>query len=129
MASIFVSGALFGCMHFVNLTVGVPFMTVLVQVVSVCGMGFLMGAVYCRCGNIKVTIFLHFLLDICILLPNSMMTQSSISDALTDTISPMAFVSVVPYTVITIFLLRKSERHNLFNYSFEEDGASVKSEA
>ena len=125
LLAIIISGVMFGCMHFINLTAGVPFLSVLAQVVNVTGMGLFMGAVYCRCGNIKACMLLHFFLDICILLPNSMKSAGAdLSSALTETISPAAFIGILVYGGITAFLLRKGVRHELFSYSLDENKAA-----
>ena len=118
--AIFISGVMFGCIHFVNLWAGVTLQNVLVQVVSVTGMGFYFGAVYCRSGNIKVTMFIHALVDICILIPQTMKSQSGdLGQSLNNSINPAAYFSIITYTVITLILLRKSVRGQLFTYTVE----------
>ena len=118
--AIFISGVMFGCIHFVNLWAGVTLANVLVQVVSVTGMGFYFGAVYCRTGNIKVTMFIHALVDICILIPQTMKSQSGdLGQSLNNSINPAAYLSIITYTVITLILLRKSVRGQLFTYTVE----------
>lgn len=118
--AIFISGAMFGCLHFINLLAGVSLLNVIIQVVSVIGMGFFFGAVYCRCGNLKVTMFIHALVDICILIPQSMQTHSAdLGQSINDSINPAALVSIITYTAITLFLLRKEVRGQLFTYTVE----------
>lgn len=119
--AIVISGILFGCMHFINLLAGVSLEAVLIQVIAVCGMGAFFGAVYCRSGNIWVTIFLHFLMDICVLLPMSMTDGAGLAESIDDTMAnPAKLVSLVLYGGVAAFLLRKSVRHELFSYSLED---------
>ena len=122
VAAIFTSGILFGAMHFINLRAGVPLRVVLIQVVSAAGIGVFLGTVYCRWGNLKVTMFLHFLMDICVLLPQSMQKGQDLSESITETMdNPAKYLGFIIYVGISIFLLRKSERHNLFTYSLDDN--------
>ncbi|WP_295151827.1 CPBP family intramembrane glutamic endopeptidase [uncultured Ruminococcus sp.] len=121
-AAVFVSGALFGMMHFLNLTGGVPFRVVLIQVVSTMGMGIFFAAIYSRWGNLKVTMFLHFLMDICMVLPVSMQSSSDLSDSITETMdNPMKFMALPLYIGLALFVMRKSVRHEMFTYSVDDD--------
>lgn len=123
--AVVLSGIIFGCLHFVNLKAGVSFQAVLIQVVSVCGIGIYLGAVYCRCGNIKVTMLLHFLMDIAVLLPQSMQGTAELTDALDESMSnPVKYINFFLYAGIALFLLRKSMRSKLFSYSLENDSAN-----
>lgn len=125
MISVVISGFIFGCMHFVNLLAGVSFQTVLIQVVSVCGVGIYLGAVYCRCGNIKITMLLHFLMDAAVLVPQSMRGTAALTDALDETMnSPIKFITFFIYAGIGLFLMRKSMRPLMFSYSLENDSES-----
>ena len=122
LAAIFIQGFMFGCMHFVNLAAGVDPMTVIIQVVSTAGIGIFLGAVYCRWGNIKVTMFLHFLMDICILLPMSMQKSQNLEESINESMAdPSKFAAFVIYTGIALFLLRKSKRPQLFTYSVSDE--------
>ena len=120
--AIALSGVIFGCIHFINLLAGVSFQAVIIQVLGATGMGFYLGTVYCRCGNIKVTIFLHFLMDICVLLPASMSGSAGLTGAIDDTMnSPVKFLGIFLYTGLSAFLLRPSMQPMLFKYSLEDD--------
>lgn len=122
VGAIVTSGVLFGCLHFINLLSGMSMQAVLIQVVAVSGMGAFMGAVYCRCGNLKVLILLHFLMDICVLLPESMMNGTDLIEAMDDTMAnPAKLMGVVLYGGVTAFLLRKSVRHQLFTYDLSDN--------
>ena len=121
-AAVFVSGALFGMMHFINLTAGVDLMTVVIQVVSTMGMGIFFAAIYSRWGNLKVTMFLHFLMDICILLPMSMQSNAGLADSISDSMSnPLKFIALPIYAGVALFVMRKSVRHEMFTYSVDDD--------
>ena len=121
-AAVFTSGALFGLMHFINLSMGIPFQTVLIQVVSTMGMGIFFAAIYSRWGNLKVTMFLHFLMDICIVLPMSMQSNSGLSDSISDSMAnPVKFIALPLYAGLALFVMRKSVRHEMFTYSVDDD--------
>lgn len=123
--AIVISGIMFGCMHFINLTAGVPLKSVLIQVIAVCGGGIFYGAVYCRWGNIKVTIFLHFLQDICVILPMSMQSGAGLAESVENVTSLAQLSGLVIYCAIAAFLLRKKVRHQLFTYDLDETLAAA----
>ena len=58
-----VSALIFGGIHFTNIFYGVKLMGLIGQVVSACGSGLLLAAIYLRGGNIWVLMLIHALVD------------------------------------------------------------------
>lgn len=122
MLAILISGIIFGCMHFVNLLAGVSLKAVLIQVVTASGIGLYLGAVYCRCGDLKVTMFLHFLMDIVSMLPASMKGDTTLTQTVDNTMAdPRKLIGILIYLAITAFIVRRSKRDEMFSYDFEEN--------
>jgi hypothetical protein len=118
IAAVFASGALFGLYHLINLAAGVKLEAVIPQVISAAGLGAFLGAIYARWGNIWVTVYLHALMDICVVLPQSMKTNESIVDSINNTMSdPSKYIGVAVYVILAIYLLRKEKRPQMFTYS------------
>lgn len=122
MLAILISGVIFGCLHFVNLLAGMSLKAVLIQVVSAAGIGLYFGAVYCRCGDLKVTMFLHFLMDLIGILPESMKGGSTLTQTVDSTMAdPRKLIGILIYLAVTAFILRLSKRDEMFSYDFEEN--------
>lgn len=122
IAAVFTSGALFGLYHLLNLFAGVKLEAVIPQVISAAGLGAFLAAVYARWGNIWITVFLHALMDICVILPSSMKTNANIVESINETMAdPSKYIGVVVYVILALYLLRKSKRSQMFTYSVSDD--------
>ncbi|MCR5019826.1 CPBP family intramembrane glutamic endopeptidase [Ruminococcus sp.] len=122
VTAVFVSGILFGLYHFLNLTAGIGLDAVLPQVVSTAGLGIFLCAVYARWGNIWITVFLHALMDICVVLPGSMKNNENIVESISSNMSdPRKYIGFFIYAALAIYLLRKDKRPQMFTYSVSDD--------
>ena len=121
LAAIILSSILFGSIHFTNLSIGMSFRGVLLQAITAVSIGIYLGAIYCRWGNIKRMIFLHALMDICALLPASLLTNAQLSENIENiTANYTQLLTAAIYLAVAIFLMRKSKRKQMFTYSVEE---------
>lgn len=122
IAAIVTSGVLFGLYHLLNLVSGVDISAVLPQVASTAALGIFLAAVYARWGNIWVTVFLHALMDICVVLPNSMKTNENIVESINNTMADNSkYLGVIIYIILAMILLRKDKRPQMFTYSVCDD--------
>lgn len=122
IAAIVTSGVLFGLYHLLNLVSGVDISAVLPQVASTAALGIFLAAVYARWGNIWVTVFLHALMDICVVLPNSMKTNENIVESINNTMADNSkYLGVIIYIILAVILLRKEKRPQMFTYSVCDD--------
>lgn len=122
IAAIVTSGVLFGLYHLLNLVSGVDISAVLPQVASTAALGIFLAAVYARWGNIWVTVFLHALMDICVVLPNSMKTNENIVESINNTMADNSkYLGVIIYIILAMSLLRKDKRPQMFTYSVCDD--------
>jgi hypothetical protein len=122
IAAIVTSGVLFGLYHLLNLVSGVDISAVLPQVASTAALGIFLAAVYARWGNIWVTVFLHALMDICVVLPNSMKTNENIVESINNTMADNSkYLGVIIYIILAVILLRKDKRPQMFTYSVCDD--------
>ena len=104
--AVIVSGVLFGLAHLSNL-IGAEPVGVLVQCVIAAMMGMAFAAIYFRTGCIWVTVFLHTFVDIC-----AGITSGLYTGEIAETISgyqPIQLISVVPYVILLLVLLRKKK--------------------
>lgn len=107
--TVFVSGAIFGVMHLINIFAGASLMGTFIQVVATIGMGWFFSAVYLRTGNIWVVIFLHAFQNF---VAFSLTGVTSGTESITGSVSDYSWtqlISIVIYLVPTLFLLRKSK--------------------
>ncbi len=120
------AGLIFGLMHIVNL-IGADPVGVLVQVVAVTGMGVMLTAVYFRCRNIWVLVFVHAFNNICAAIMQGLFEGGSLSEEIAS-YSPEQLVSVLPYIVVTLILLRPSKLKEILRRRFPEVLEAPKSE-
>ncbi len=121
------SGFVFGMMHLGNclagLTVtpnGVYFNSSvvvgsLVQTAAACMMGMALTAIYYRCRNIWVLAFVHGLNDLCSAFTAGVTKGGSLVGEI-STYTPFMFVSMIPYVVLVIFLLRPKKMADILAY-------------
>ena len=62
--SIFLNGVFFGSMHLLNLTNKIPLYAVIQQSIAAAAIGFFLGAMYLKSGNLWETITIHFVIDV-----------------------------------------------------------------
>ena len=104
--AVIISGVLFGLAHLSNL-IGAEPTGVLVQCVIAGMMGMAFAAIYFRTGCIWVTVALHAFVDVCALITGGLYTGE-----IAETISgyqPIQLISVVPYVILLLVLLRKKK--------------------
>ncbi len=104
--AVIISGVLFGLAHLSNL-IGAEPAGVLVQCVIAGMMGMAFAAIYFRTGCIWVTVALHAFVDVCALITGGLYTGE-----IAETISgyqPIQLISVVPYVILLLVLLRKKK--------------------
>ena len=65
LISVFTGGTIFGLIHLFNILSGVEPLSAIVQALGAAGMGWLLGALYLRCRNIRVMALIHGLFDLC----------------------------------------------------------------
>lgn len=65
LISVFTGGTIFGAIHLFNILSGVDPLSALFQALGAAGMGWLLGALYLRCRNIRVMALIHGLFDLC----------------------------------------------------------------
>lgn len=111
------SGLIFGLMHSMNIISSIgaaedeirqTAVGVLTQVIATAVIGMAFTAVYYRCKNIWVVIFLHAFYDI-----GALLSEGLFGGSLTEEISSyqpsMAISSALPFLIMTLVLLRKKK--------------------
>jgi len=109
--AVFVSSAIFGAGHLLNLIVGASLDETLLQVLYAFAFGVLVAAIYARCKNIWAVVLLHALFDFFGYAPEVLTPAYASKMALTDT-NTMIIVVVASVVAICLglFLIRKSWR-------------------
>ncbi|SEJ01355.1 hypothetical protein SAMN02910453_1889 [Lachnospiraceae bacterium A10] len=113
--SLIASSVIFGLMHMTN-ALGADLSGVIVQAISAAVLGFLLGAIYYRTGNIWVVAFLHGLNDFTALIGIALFDTE---DSLVNQISSYGWQQLAGLPIIlliALFLLRKSK-----TYQFNDD--------
>lgn len=123
--SIVLSSVIFGTMHISNIWVGGQgIIETLSQVIQATGMGIYLGAIYYRSKNIWSNAFIHGFWDFAILLGQTNVIKScqegnpTTSYAISQLI--IAIIFFIIYTLLGLYLLRKSKLQEEFNYTNEE---------
>lgn len=116
------SGLMFGILHLTNLTTG-QLTPVLIQTISACASGILFAAVYFRCGNIWVPIFVHGLYDMGTSASSGILQGASLASMLTNdgSLGTGALLLVlaagtIPPLIVSIFLLRNKKIGDVKTY-------------
>lgn len=109
--AVIVSGILFGLAHLTNLAGAEP-VGVLVQCVIAGMMGMAFAAIYFRTGCIWVTVVLHALVDTCALITSGLYDAGDAAEVISG-YQPYQLVSVVPYTILLLVLLRKKKMNRI----------------
>lgn len=113
--AVIVSGLLFGGVHMNNIFHGVKLMGLIGQVVSACGSGLLLAAIYLRGGNIWVLMLIHALVDAGAMLESTFtVTTVTKVDAVSSQSPWGAVITVCMHTCVALFLLRKSKQPAVF---------------
>lgn len=113
------SGFVFGFMHLSNLA-SADLVGVLVQVANASVMGMLLTAIYYRCRNIWVVVFVHGLIDFCAAFYAGFTRGGSLAGTI-STYSPYMFVSIIPYLIAVLVLLRSSKMKEIVEYKRSRD--------
>lgn len=119
LISVFTGGTLFGMIHLFNILAGVDPLSAVIQTLGAAGMGWVLGALYLRCRNIKVMALLHGLFDLCGLVKSGFFdsgetvesTISSSSDILRTELPTVIGAEVfmlVMFATAAVFILRNS---------------------
>ena len=122
------SGFVFGLMHlgncisaiqasssggyYVDMSVVVGSM---VQAAAACMMGMALTAIYYRCRNIWVLAFVHGFNDLCGAFTAGVTKGGSLIGEI-FTYTPFMFVSMIPYVILVIFLLRPKKMAEILAY-------------
>jgi hypothetical protein len=109
--AVIVSGVLFGLAHLTNLLGAEP-VGVFVQAVVAGMMGMAFAAIYFRSGCIWVTVILHALVDACALITSGLYDQGSAAELISG-YQLYQLVSVVPYIILLLVLLRKKKMEGI----------------
>lgn len=123
--SIILSSLIFGGMHISNIWIGGQgVIETLSQVIQATGMGIYLGAVYYRTKNIWGNVFLHGFWDFAILLGeiNVIKTCSEGNTSEEYVVSQLivACIMLVIYTLLGLYVLRKSKLTEQYDYTEEE---------
>ena len=102
----FISSAIFGGMHLINLLFGVTIDAVITQCISTTAFGFLFAAVYARCNNIWAVVLLHTFLNFAAS-SAGLLTKSDTVFHLNGISTIISLVSSIMAMCIGLFLLRK----------------------
>ncbi|MCC8047376.1 MAG: CPBP family intramembrane metalloprotease [Clostridiales bacterium] len=115
--SVAISGMIFGALHISNLfTDGRTVISVFVQILYAAAVGMYFGAVYMRCGNIWVLIFLHTMNDFVVEMSYGVWgigSETSITNA--SNFGKLRYVII--YMLLTVFLLRKKKMMRIIERS------------
>ncbi len=121
------SGFVFGLMHLGNCLSGLvvtangvyfePSIVVgsLVQTASACVMGMALTAIYYRCRNIWALAFVHGFIDLCAAFTSGVTKGGSLVGEISS-YTPFMFVSMIPYIILTLFLLRSKKMAEILQY-------------
>lgn len=129
--SIALSSLIFGGMHISNIWIGGQgVIETLSQVIQATGMGIYLGSIYYRTKNIWGNVFLHGFWDFSILISEINVIKSCQEGNTTNSyiISQLvaAVLFLVIYTLLGLYILRKSKLANKYNYTEEEIKLSEK---
>ena len=109
------SGLVFGLMHAINFISSgdsSAFGGVCVQITAALVSGIVFTAIYYRCRNIWVTIFIHGFLDFCgLIIPG--LYGGSIADTVGAYTPITAITNSLPYLIVALILLRKSKAEQM----------------
>lgn len=105
------SGLVFGLMHITNI-LSADVVGVLVQVFAATFMGMTLTAIYFRCRNIWVLIFIHGFVDFCGAFTAGVLQGGSLSEVI-GSYSPEMCASALPYLIVTLFLLRPKKMREI----------------
>ncbi len=114
--SVFISGAVFGLTHLVNIQSGVTVAGAVSQAIGAAGMGFYMGAIYARGGSLWALVILHSFEDIAALAGSGIFGVSTITQAISNGAGiPSRLVTFALYTALTLFLLRNDKLQECYD--------------
>ncbi len=88
----------------------------LVQTASACVMGMALTAIYYRCRNIWALAFVHGVIDLCGAFTSGITKGGSLVETI-STYTPFMFVSMIPYIILTLYLLRPKKMATILEYS------------
>ncbi len=124
------SGFVFGLMHLGNCLSAVQATTdgkifvdysvvvgSLVQTASACVMGMALTAIYYRCRNIWALAFVHGFIDLCGAFTSGVTKGGSLVGTI-STYTPFMFVSMIPYVILTLYLLRSKKMADILAYRY-----------
>ena len=131
------SGFVFGLMHLGNCLSGLVITangvyfdsTVivgsLVQTAAACMMGMALTAIYYRCRNIWALAFVHGFIDLCAAFTSGVTKGGSLVGEIA-TYTPAMFVSMIPYIILTLFLLRSKKMAEILEYRYSHTSNASK---
>ena len=118
------SGFIFGSMHLINLLGANP-VGVLVQVLSASVMGMALTAIYYRCRNIWVLIFVHCFVNLCGSYSAGIFDYGSSMTSIISSYGTEMIVSAVPYLIVTVVLLRPKKMREIIAYRAGIDASQL----
>ncbi|MBP0971211.1 MAG: CPBP family intramembrane metalloprotease [Oscillospiraceae bacterium] len=112
LISVFTGGTIFGLIHLFNILSGVEPLSAIVQALGAAGMGWLLGALYLRCRNIRVMALIHGLFDLCGLVKSGFFdagetVESTISSA-SDVLHADLLTALISEAVLLVLLAAAS---------------------
>ncbi len=108
LISVFTGGTIFGLIHLFNILSGVEPLSAMIQALGAAGMGWLLGALYLRCRNIRVMALIHGLFDLCGLVKSGFFdagetVESTISSA-SDVLHADLLTALISEAVLLVLL-------------------------
>ena len=105
------SGAVFGCFHFMNLISATNKTAICVQVITTACIGFMWGAVYLRKRNIFALMLIHAVSDIAAMVSSGYLNGKVDLNGAINSMSPATFIVAAAYVAAGIYILRDEKMH------------------
>lgn len=112
VAAIILDGLIFGCMHYSNMSAGVSFLSVTIQVSSATMLGILFAFIYAYTRNFWAVAIFHAIIDFGALISTGIFSKGSMVDQL-NTFGPINLIATAILLIPAIILLRKKNREKL----------------
>lgn len=113
--SVIFSSLMFGLLHLGNFFAGGEVTGIIIQIVGAVSLGVLLTAIYLRGGNIWIPIIIHAAIDASGLFESTfLITELSQIDQINDLNYSGLFIIIPIQIGISVFLLRKSKRDDIF---------------